>query len=221
MNSYRSPHMAGQKQDDQLEHTYSSYVGIRDVPLRTCLSRWTIGRSSERGSGISVLAARHYDDDDDGTQENDESATLCVNNTESGSASCSFTRKVTRGTMDSLLLLLFLLRCWMPCFSIVFDLNLRKFIGNIRRIIQGIPSKTILDAVSVDIQALYENASIQAIFILNKLKWAAGRHVLYVNAHKTDLRSFKQGYMTTYNYKPLKLDDPFAYKIELFEAVAG
>ena len=27
--------------------------------------RWTIGRSSERGSGISMLAARHDDDDDD------------------------------------------------------------------------------------------------------------------------------------------------------------
>ena len=27
------PHMAGQKQDDQLEHTYSSYVRIREVAL--------------------------------------------------------------------------------------------------------------------------------------------------------------------------------------------
>ena len=25
------PHMAGKKQDDQLEYTYSSYVRIRDV----------------------------------------------------------------------------------------------------------------------------------------------------------------------------------------------
>ena len=32
--------------------------------LKTCLGRWTIGRSGERGSGISVLPAR-YDDDDD------------------------------------------------------------------------------------------------------------------------------------------------------------
>ena len=30
-----TPHMAGQKQDDQLEHTYSSYVRIRDVALKT------------------------------------------------------------------------------------------------------------------------------------------------------------------------------------------
>ena len=49
---------------DQLEHTYSSYVRIRDVALKTCQRRWTIGRSGERGSGISVLAVRHDDDDD-------------------------------------------------------------------------------------------------------------------------------------------------------------
>ena len=30
------PHMAKQRQDDQLEHTYSSYVRIRDVALKTC-----------------------------------------------------------------------------------------------------------------------------------------------------------------------------------------
>ena len=51
------------KQDDQHEHTSSSYVRIRDVVLKTYLGRWTIGRSVERGSGISVLPAR-YDDDD-------------------------------------------------------------------------------------------------------------------------------------------------------------
>ena len=61
-----TPNMAKQKQDDQLEHTYSSYVRIRDVALKTCQRWWTIGRSGERGSGISVLAARHDDDDDDG-----------------------------------------------------------------------------------------------------------------------------------------------------------
>ena len=57
------PHMAEQKQDDQLEHTYSSYVRIPDVALKTCQRRWTIGRSGERGSVISMLAARHDDDD--------------------------------------------------------------------------------------------------------------------------------------------------------------
>ena len=65
MYSYGPPHMAKQKQDDQLEHTYSSYVRIRDVALKTCQRRWMIGKSDERESGISMLAARH--DDDDGT----------------------------------------------------------------------------------------------------------------------------------------------------------
>ena len=55
--------MAEQKQDDQLEHTHSSSVRIRVVALKTSQRRWTIGRSGERGSGISVLAARHDDDD--------------------------------------------------------------------------------------------------------------------------------------------------------------
>ena len=64
MYSYGPPHMAVQKQDDQHEHTFSSYVRIWDVVLKTYLGRWTIGRSGERGSGISVLPARHDDDDD-------------------------------------------------------------------------------------------------------------------------------------------------------------
>ena len=63
MYSYGLPHMAGQKQDNQLEHTYSSYVRIRDVTLKTCQRWWTIGRSGERGSGISVPVARHDDDE--------------------------------------------------------------------------------------------------------------------------------------------------------------
>ena len=57
--------MAGQKQDDQHEHTFSSYARIWDVALKTCHRRWTIGRSGEKESGISVLAAQHDDDDDD------------------------------------------------------------------------------------------------------------------------------------------------------------
>ena len=67
MYSYGPPHMAGQKQDDQLEHTYSSSVRIRDVALKTCQRRGTIGRSGERESGISVPAANDDDDDDDKT----------------------------------------------------------------------------------------------------------------------------------------------------------
>ena len=63
MFSYGPPHMAMQKQGDQLEPTYSSSVRIQDVALRTCQKRCTIGRSGERGSGISVLVAQ--DDDDD------------------------------------------------------------------------------------------------------------------------------------------------------------
>ena len=65
MYSYGPPHMAKQKQDDRLEHTYSSYVRIWDVALKTGQKRWMIGRSGERGSELSVLTARHDDDDDD------------------------------------------------------------------------------------------------------------------------------------------------------------
>ena len=39
MYSYGPPHMAVQKQDDQHEHTFSSYVRIWDVVLKTCLGR--------------------------------------------------------------------------------------------------------------------------------------------------------------------------------------
>ena len=59
-----NPHMAEQKQDDQHEHTDCSYVRIREVALKTCRRRWTRQRSGERGSGISVLAAQHDDNDD-------------------------------------------------------------------------------------------------------------------------------------------------------------
>ena len=65
MYSNGPPHMAKQKQDDQLEHTNSSDVRRRDVALTTCQRRWIIERSGEKGSGISMLAARHVDDDDD------------------------------------------------------------------------------------------------------------------------------------------------------------
>ena len=45
------PHIADQKQDGQLEHTYSSSVRIRDFALKTCQKRWTIGGNGDRGSG--------------------------------------------------------------------------------------------------------------------------------------------------------------------------
>ena len=60
-----TPHMAKQKQDDQPELTYSSYVRTQDVTQKTCRRWWTIGKSGERWSRISVLAARLDDDDDD------------------------------------------------------------------------------------------------------------------------------------------------------------
>ena len=52
----------GQKQDDQLEHTHSSYMRIQVVALRTCQRRWTIRRSGERGSGISMPVVWHDDE---------------------------------------------------------------------------------------------------------------------------------------------------------------
>ena len=73
--------MAVQKQDDQHEHTFSSYVRIRDVIQKTCQRRWTIGKSGERGSGISVLPARHDDNDDtinyESVLENEKYKRLC------------------------------------------------------------------------------------------------------------------------------------------------
>ena len=59
------PHMDVQEWDDQHELTYSSYVRTRDVTLKTCRRRWMIGRNGKRRSGISALAARHDDDDED------------------------------------------------------------------------------------------------------------------------------------------------------------
>ena len=56
--------MAKQKQDDQSELTYSSYVRTWDVTQKTCRRRWMIGRSGKRWPGISVLAAQHDDDDE-------------------------------------------------------------------------------------------------------------------------------------------------------------
>ena len=41
----------------------SSYVRTQDVTLKTCRRRWMTGRGGERWLGISVLAARHDDDD--------------------------------------------------------------------------------------------------------------------------------------------------------------
>ena len=68
--------MAKQKQDDQLEHTKSSYVRIRDVALKSYQKWLMIGRSGERGSEISVLAARHDDDDEEEEEDNNTTGVL-------------------------------------------------------------------------------------------------------------------------------------------------
>ncbi len=57
--------MDEQRQDDQLEPIYNSSVPIQDVALKTYRERWTIETGGERGSGRSVLAVRHDDEDDD------------------------------------------------------------------------------------------------------------------------------------------------------------
>ena len=56
--------MDKQRQDDQLEPTYSDSVPIQDVALRTCWKQQMIEKGGERGSGMSVLMARHDDYDD-------------------------------------------------------------------------------------------------------------------------------------------------------------
>ena len=63
MFSYGPPHMAEQKLGNQLRPTYRSSVRIRDIALRTCQKWWTIGKSGERESGISMLVARQDDHD--------------------------------------------------------------------------------------------------------------------------------------------------------------
>ena len=55
MYSSRPVHMDKQRQYDQVEPIYSSSVSIRDVALKTCRKQWTIKKSSEKGSEISVL----------------------------------------------------------------------------------------------------------------------------------------------------------------------
>ena len=52
----------GQTKAGRPARIYSSYVRTQDVTLKTCQRQWIIGRSGERGSGISVLAARHDED---------------------------------------------------------------------------------------------------------------------------------------------------------------
>ena len=55
-------HMDEQRQDDQLEPTYSNFVPIGDVALKTCWKQLTIENGGEKGSGIFGLIERHEDD---------------------------------------------------------------------------------------------------------------------------------------------------------------
>ena len=57
--------MNEQRQEVQFEPTYSSSPTIRGVVLRICRKQWVIGRGGEIRSRISVLIARHHDDNDD------------------------------------------------------------------------------------------------------------------------------------------------------------
>ena len=56
--------MDDQRQDDELEPTYNSSMPMQDVALKTCRKQWTIEKGRKKGSKISVLMARHDDDDD-------------------------------------------------------------------------------------------------------------------------------------------------------------
>ena len=53
--------MDEQMEDDQLEPIYNSSVPLQDIPLKTYQESGTIEMGDEKGSGRSVLAARHDD----------------------------------------------------------------------------------------------------------------------------------------------------------------
>ena len=57
------PAAASVMQSSSKELSTIATMWTQDVTLKTCRRRWMIGRSDERGSGISVLAAWHDDDD--------------------------------------------------------------------------------------------------------------------------------------------------------------
>ena len=54
--------MDEQRQDDQLEPIYNRSVSVQDVDLKTYRERSMIENGGGRGSGRSVLAARHKDE---------------------------------------------------------------------------------------------------------------------------------------------------------------
>ena len=56
--------MDTQVYDNQQEFIYNSSVQTQDVGWKTCCKQWMIETIGERGSGKSMLAAQHNDDDD-------------------------------------------------------------------------------------------------------------------------------------------------------------
>ena len=54
--------MDEQMRNDLVEPIYNSSVLIQNVALNTYWERWSIEKGGGRGSGRSVLAARHDDD---------------------------------------------------------------------------------------------------------------------------------------------------------------
>ena len=56
-------HMDEQRQEDQPKPIYNSSVPIQDIALKTFWEQCMIETDGERGSGRSVLAARHGDDE--------------------------------------------------------------------------------------------------------------------------------------------------------------
>ena len=81
MNSCGPLHKDEQRQNDQLESIYNRSVPMQDIARKISRERRTIETGGEKGSGKSVLAARHDDDDDDENANNliqDLNSSHCV-----------------------------------------------------------------------------------------------------------------------------------------------
>ena len=57
--------MNEQRQGNQLELIYNSFVPVQDIALKTSREQWTIETGGKKRSERSVLAVRYDDDDDD------------------------------------------------------------------------------------------------------------------------------------------------------------
>ena len=56
-------HTDEKRLEDQPEPINNNSILIQDLAWKTCRERWMIETNGERGSGKSVLAVRHDDDD--------------------------------------------------------------------------------------------------------------------------------------------------------------